>query len=518
MAWPSAVELSIENCGTWTNYGSRLDARFAINIQDGRQNIDTRVASVGSMSFRLLNSDNKFTPGHASADPNFVEGVRLRFRVTVDFGTYTVVYQVFNGRLGNIHPLELQGIVECIAYDGMYEIERASVNFVAPAASVMPGTLVEDVLEGVYHPPQEIGHIVWNHPCSGWGLASWSQPFDGWSIDPGVYAFPWVGDVWREDQVSSQRALEDICDSELAYASVQADGYFLFDGRTRRAQQVSIIGPSFAFTRANIVGLDDVHSIRRKANYVEARVYPRTQDSSIVVLWRTGDQTNLVLPHVGEIREIHAHWRDPSQEAVRVAAWEVEALVASTDYATTPTGYESYLHFYVEAGATGARITMYVTATLPTSVRLDWLQVRGKLLRAFTPYVAVAADWDDYAVQPLPLILDMPLQSDISFADQAALFYLAQRRDAPETLTLRCDGRVSRDELVAALSLDKGSYVTVTDASSALNGGYFIESRHLVFDAAGAAIYAYFHCTPASEYRSFVWGYSAWNGTAGWGL
>lgn len=492
MTIPDEIRLEVElTAGVWTNYAAKLDARLPVAVECGKQGHDF-LADVGEMRWQFLNADNIFSPNHASVVAGWELGARVRLRIKVGVTTYTR----FFGELALIQPDPAREVVECVAYDGMWRFKRAEARTPALLSNRSGGELVRMVCGDAYYAPGQEGYWRVEHPVYGAVGMKAAVGTEGYDADIGDSVFAWVGDAWPREGTKVYDALQDICESELGHVYIARDGMVVFEERTRRAL-VNV--DALSLTVANLGQLWDTQDRRRLYSNVRVRVYPRVQSTALVVIWSA--TTQLDLPPVGEIRLLSCPFRDPDQEAIRVAAWYVAPLSYAVDWTTSPAGWEQYVNLSMHTTARGAEIQVTTRAGAPASLKLATLQIRGKLLDAYT---AVDVEAEDSGLRgkrgAQALMLVLPLENDPGFGMQVASSWLRRWARAQDYVTLAVDGRISSTMLAAVASLDIGDRVLVTESETGLADRFFVEGLHLVLDQGGGDCRLYARCSPV------VWG------------
>ncbi len=483
----------------WTSLSAYLDMRQVVDVVSGKQG-DLFIASPGRLSFRLLNATHIFSFDRPELLSGWSLGVPVRLRAIVSSTTYDVFY----GLLGVCVPDTKTQLASCTVFDGMWSFERGTLPFPGVLETVDPADEVRILTQEVYFPPQQDGFFRLDHPEYGkldtGALASGDEGYD---LDEGVESYPWIGDVWRNDQINTLRALRDVANSGLNHIYIDRLGQIVFASRYRRAGDSTI---SFVFDPSTLTDDDTVYKLESNPNIVRVSTIPRVQETSLVVIWALTSKKRFSKDDT-EI-SFTVSFSDPVQEAVRIAAWYIEPLEPYTDYTLINDiigDLNPFISVSAEYTPSGAKYVVTLTGEpLPRSAYFSFFQQRGKILKAFDDYRSEARNSEDIALRGEDVLdFNMPLQDQVSFADDAADFMLEKFTKLLASETVLVDSRVSEASMVAALTLDVSDRVTVTDPETGIDQDYFVENRHVVFSSP-TNVRAWLFCTPSDFDTAWV--------------
>lgn len=126
---PTAVLTEIEfSAGVWTDVSSYVKGD-SIEIKQGRES-ESSDLQPGTLDLDLDNADGRFTPDNPTSTywPNFVEGKRIRVRVTKSATTYPV----FVGRIAQLEPdypsEPTQSVVHVLAVDLLGDLSQIGLG------------------------------------------------------------------------------------------------------------------------------------------------------------------------------------------------------------------------------------------------------------------------------------------------------------------------------------------------------------------------------------------------------
>jgi len=156
---PSAVLVEIEfTAGVWTDVGSLVKGD-SIEIHVGRDSAASGIQP-GTLDLDLDNADGRFTPDNPTSThyPNFVEGKRIRVRVTKSATTYVR----FVGRITSLEPSfptgePSQSVTHVAAVDALGDLARITLT-TYPAASQIEN--YKAAVSAAYYPLTDINEHV----------------------------------------------------------------------------------------------------------------------------------------------------------------------------------------------------------------------------------------------------------------------------------------------------------------------------------------------------------------------
>jgi hypothetical protein len=260
-------------------------------------------------------------------------------------------------------------------------------------------------------------------------------------------------------------------------------------------------------------GLRVERRAERIASRVEVTVHPREVGSETAALWCAGHSIRL---EPGLPRTIGARYRDPDEAAVEIGALSVITPEAETDFnATTQAGgggsdVTASVQVTLAVGASGAEITLLSTYT-GGPVYVHNLTLRGTPLRRYPPISVVREDEDSFLSYGRRVLrVDMPLQADPAVAADLAGALLVNHRRLAGWPAITLEATASDELLAAALSVDVGSRLSLSEPALGLDGsGCFVERIRHDLRRGGAAHRVVWECSPADLFAVWALGSSA---------
>jgi len=455
----------------------------------------TRIARTGRMRFSLNNSTGNsaglagyYSPGHNNLRSGFATGIPVRFRATYDGNTRTRFY----GRIAK------DGIKPDAGIYGTRRTKVTVLDWMNQAAThniTLPAYTTNKRIDEI------VPLIIDNMPLA--PLAT--------LYDTGTHIFPSVFDTVRSKtsamsellklalsewsfiylthdkdndeilRVENQTARDSSILANIPDASVDAgfllmesgdyllqenDGKFILDASEDADFFIdTAVRPSISYGK-------------NMANFVTLTVNPRKIDTSATILYQTQSALSL---DAGDTREFTINYRDPNNEAVRVAAKGIVTPVASTDYhlGTSTAGTDDTLtanlgtpvfNFGVSAGSCSFTNSGTVDGNL-------WVQARGTGIYFYSPvdYKSQGtASQKEHGLQTLNI--DMAYQDDPSVAEPIGNWLVLDVRD-PRYEVDKYPFWANRDDehMTAFIHLEIGDRIHIQETQSSFDKDVIID-------------------------------------------
>lgn len=387
----------------WTNISSDIPggvkAKWGI---DGSGPKD-RMADPGTMQFDLDNSARcsgglvgYYSPGHVNCRDGWDIGTQVRL---------VLAHPVHGERvkwLGTVQSCPLKGGIKAPS------VSVTCVDWLEEAAKTKPDGVA--VLENTQSDAvfSALVAVVPKQPAATLIIA-------------GSDNYPYALDTLQDENSNVLAEIHKVALSEFGLVYVQA-GTLVFEGRRRRSGASSI---RCALTERTILDATITQDRDDIYNRIQAQVHPRrVDDDSSTILFNLGNR-----PAIKRQSSItfDAPYRDPNQQAQRVAGIDMVTPVATTDYTfnTWENGggldKTSQLTVAVTFGGNAARVT--VTNSGPRDGYLTKFQLRGCGVYDFEPVLVQMKDDAAIAVYgETSILFDMPHQSDTAIAYDTASF------------------------------------------------------------------------------------------------
>lgn len=455
-----------------------------------------RVARTGRLQFSLDNSTNNsvglagyYSPGHTNARVGFATGIPVRVRFTFDSMTRTKFY----GRIAK------DGIQPTTGIYGERRTKVTALDWMNQASTykmILPAYTTNKTID------QIVPLIIGNMP-----LAPLSTNYQaGADIFPSVFdtvgekttamsefqklaqsewSYIYIDHDVDNDEILNVEGRESRSSAGTTYTSIpmgeedsgyllKADGgYLLQENGSKIVLNMSEDADFFADTASQM----DVSYGKHLANYVTVKSYPRRYDTSATILYSIQNGISI---GTSETRNITANFRDPENKAVRVAALNVIAPVATTDYmfGTSPAGTDNTLATALTLGtyAFGANAGSYSFTNNGTVNGYLWLQTRGYGVYLYDPIETVYQDTTSQAKRGLQTLdISMPYQDDVITANLIGQFTAADLRD-PRYEVDKYTFWACRDakHLFAFISLEIGERIRISETQTG-----FARDRHI---------------------------------------
>jgi hypothetical protein len=368
-----------------------------------------RVAQTGTLAFQLDNSANNgagklglYSLNHVNTLLGWDVGTPVRCVVTYAgvaetmFRGTVAAIDIISGKYG-----ERKVNVHCV--DWMEEAARAKVHGIPIQVNKRSDEIFTTLVLRV---PQ--------------------QPI---AVEAGIGGdtYPFALDNAFDAELNVMSEFQRLAQSELGYIYLKRNGTLVFEGRHKRP---NALVPVETFTDADIFRLEAAAGREAIVNRAEVEAHPRRVDSVPVVLFALNsvlriERSTSVL--------VNSLYRDPQQRATRVGGLTMIVPVASTDYLfnelETGLGVDLTSQLTVSAIFGGNSAEVLVVNNGPSDGFLTKLELRGFGVYDFETILAIsesAVSKTRYGCTILSL--DMPYQSDIRVAQDAADFIISSSK------------------------------------------------------------------------------------------
>lgn len=434
------------------------------------------VASTGTMKIALDNSDGNsaglmgyYSPRHQNCRPGFQLGIRCRYTYLIP-GTSDGRGK-FIGRLKEIDPepgVHRSRKVACLVADWMNEAAITKYN-IATQVTKRADEVLTTLLAAVPRQP------------------------DSTQFDVADSTFPYSLDNGPTERSTVLTEIQRICQSEFGRCFIKGGlnlwGRLRFEKRTAR-----LIPAPVAFFHGTMQDLKSGNETSKIKNKAKVFAHPRRVDAAATtVLFAKPNQNNPQVAPLATIR-ITGRYVDPSNPNARIGGTDMVAPVATTDYQmfenANGTGADRTANFTVVATYGANQVDYAITnnhATLPAYVTK--LQARGRGLYDYDPLEAEAENLTSIALIGESVVsVDMPYQSEFTVAQAIADFLVATWSSHEPTgelvepsgsagvteASLRFVPRTEA-ELAAAMALEPGDAIGVSEELSVMNDVYYIQ-------------------------------------------
>lgn len=447
----------------WTDVTDDVLDRVPLVIDRGihSDRTDQRVAATGKLSLGLNNSQfnsagtmGRYSPPNANAVSGFDRGTPIRVRL------YSAEehYPQFIGRIRSLKPdagvWDGRGVV-VVAHDWLEEAAKFSVKEVATTEDLRPDQAVEVIVNAMRNRPH------------GLSLATSSDTY------PIVF-----------DGAGEQKAITEfvkLMNSERGWLYVKGDGTLEMQTRSSRVGDGE---PAWTFADT-MTDVDPERSTDQLINRVKVTCHPRRVDAAPVVLYQADQSIQI---DNGVTVTTFLQYRDPDQEASKVAGLDITAPVATTDYlintaadgsGTNLTGNPNFVVTGTE-GSNGYYFT--VTNNYGERAYFTFLRVRGRGIYDYNPVTLIAEDVVAIEEDGLnELDIDLPYQDSATTAQDVASYELALGGSSMPTRVkqLRFKAEANANNLAAALQAEISDRVLVQEIVSGVNTEYLINGVRL---------------------------------------
>lgn len=473
---------------TWTDVSDDVRINDLIRGESGMgdNKATDRVARTGRLTFSLDNSAGNsaglagyYSPGHNNARSGFATGIEVRFRVSYDGYTRTKFYGkiakdgiepdtgIYGQRRTKItvldymnqlsmHELSLPQYTTNKRIDEIMPLIIGGMPIAPEATSYDTGvetfTSVFDTVREKTSAMSEINKLA----LSEWGFVYITHDKDNDEILR----------VENQNTRSSQR-ITSIPDAtvDAGYLLKEDGGYLLQENGDKIVLEQAEEASFFIDTAVN----PKISYGKNLANFVTFTTYPRRIDTSATVIYSI---SNAITLGAGETRELVANFRDPNNEAVKVAAQGVVTPVASTDFhlGTSTAGTDDTLtaNLGTPTFSFGANAGSYSFTNSGTVDGYLWLQTRGTAIYIYNPVeylVQGTASQADHGLHTMDI--NMPYQDEPSQVEPIANWLILDTRD-PRYEVDSYPFIANRDDehMMAFVHLELGNRIHITETQT----------------------------------------------------
>ena len=455
----SSIRLEFWN-GGWSDISadvlSRPDPSAEWGIRGDK--ITARVASPGRMQLALNNSTQNsagktgyYSPGHVNCRPGFHEGAPLRWVFVYNSTEYIMGV----GEIGSIKPVPgryNERNTQVIAFDFIKRLGEYDTTHTLPV-------LTDATSDAAYT-------AILN------ALAV--QPAER-DLSTGVDTFDYLFVAALGERPGALGEISRVSGSGLEYVFVAQDGTFTTQTRHDRFQTANVsawLNEYMTEMDAPVTSEDDI------IDSATAQSYPYSLGGSPETVYELDTPFSL---GAGETRSFIAPYTDPTSVGKRVAVTSLDtSLVADTNYkfGTVGDGSNNSLNAdltaTVEDGATAGIVT--VTNGGASSGFVNTLVLTGTVYRTNNPQQFTATA--DGRTGNRNLRIDMPYINDFNQARSIAQ-YAAGREGVsrPRLEAVTFNANRNHESMLAALTVDVGDRVRVTEPQSGVDNFYFVNQK-----------------------------------------
>lgn len=494
----AAIKVEVFIAATWVDISADLVAEAGMEIKygiDGNGPADV-LASVGYAKFTLRNDagcsghvQGYYSPRHASRRSGWTTS--LPCRITLTYAS--VAYVKHRGTLTDINPAPgryaTQRVV-VVSSDAMYNLMEADASKIA---------LQENKTEA------ELQSAVFA------AIPSTSQPVSV-SLDTGLDVFPVSFDTLSSDKAMG--LLKDAVQSSFGLAFIKGDGTYRYFSRHARS-----VAASALTLNDTMHELSAPSSVDRLFNHFRMTIHPKTITATPTELLYTlpSGVATINVPGMTSI-DVTVEYTDPNNRQQSIGGSSVvTTLIAGTHYAANTladgTGTDMTASIVAVLTDYGPKANYHLTNSDGGSVFMTILNVYGKAVRDPGPQTIEYTIVQPYGERVQDI--NLKFQNDSVITSDAA-HYLA---NIYSTLTDLIDsvGFIANNDttnMVAALSFEPGTAITVTETVSGVSLKAIIMAIRLLFDKNGFLTCRWGLAT-ASQVVFWQWGIA---GTSEWGL
>ena len=454
--------------GIWTDiYADTLGStplRMLRGIRGSRPT--DRVAQTGTMSFALNNSANNsgsllglYSPDHTNAKRGFEVGMKTRLKFTYSGSPY---YK-YRGKVSEITPsagqyLDRSTRVQCV--DWMDDAAKHKISGIAVQTNQTGDQLVTTAVGNMAVSPNSTSY--------------------GSGLDTYAYAFHTSRDEKTTVLNIFQKTALSGMDNVFVRGNSTTGEVLVYQTRHDRVKETT----SQVTLNDTMIKLRVKRPINLVYNKINIVTYPTEVDADATTVLATL-QKELSL-NAGASHTMTMRYRDPSGAATRVSGTAMVTPVADTDYKMSSVSGDGGndlnddLGVSVTFGGNTASITL--TNNHASSVGyVNLFQLRGKGIYLYDPSEYIASDstsQSDYGVRPLSY--NMPYQDDpnvgVDFGDVLLDWY----KD-PVSYAEYVEFIANKNDtlMTAALGVEIGELVTITETLTGINTNYFVNAIDL---------------------------------------
>ena len=453
--------------GTCTDYRVSSGIRLSRGIQ-GNAPTD-RVASTGEMSFTLDNSARNsgtllgyYSPDNANSRGDFNVGINSRLKVTYD-GT---AYYKFFGKIASVTPsfgaYRDRG-VDVVAVDYMDELATHNLRLIPPQTNKRGDELLHTVMDSMTTAPQA-------HTFSA-------------DSDTYLHGLHTEKDERTTGLTACQKIAQSGLDDIYVIGNSTTGETLKYRSRHTRIKQTTV---EATFSN-DMTGMNVNRAKDQIYTHIKVTTHPLEKDTSPVILYSS---TKEIPVSPGQIYKFTARYTDPLSDGRRVSGEDMVVPVYLTDFETNP-GYANgpgtaLVTSIGTPGANSCEVTLTNTETF--GVVYTKFNIRGYGLYEYAPYEVT---WDGSAAN-LALYGDKMLNYDMPYQDNQHHGEDFKNHFSADNATLKTSvesvefiANISDAWMKAALALDVGSRISVTETVTGISGEYFVNGYGLNIEPGG---------------------------------
>jgi hypothetical protein len=458
---------NIEDPSGWGDVTADIRTAVPISYSLGNtgHTLQDRMGDVGALTLAFDNSIGNsvgmagyYSPDSGNCRDGFVQDASLRITITAS----AIAYYQWQGYITNITPdagIYERQLTMVAAVSWFRYLEETKFEAVAVQVNKRDNELLTTLFALLPVPPE-------------------ATDFDT-GDDQYTYAF--------HDEQSGQSSIARLCQKLM----VSGLGKLYERGGTTTAQTIKYISRTGALlTTTPVATLSDTMTDLKVTRDDTSRVkkvvivpYPAQVDTSNVVMWQLNKSIAI---SAGASVVFTMRLRDPSGRATGVANFSTLAPVADTDYkfsSVDGSGNDknANITFAYAAGADAIDVT--ATNTSGTTGYLWLFTPRGKLIYLYEPVPVVKLTGQARGVV---LQLDMWYQDDplvaLDIATIVAAWYSVPQSNISEVTFI---ANKSDALMLAALQVQPGDLVQITETQTAINESFFVNGKRTVITAGG---------------------------------
>ena len=428
--------------------------------------ITNRVAEPGLLTCSLDNGESNsggklgyYSPDHANMRANFGRGTKVRLKITYD-GTDN--YK-FLGTITDLEPSagQFKGRSSFLsATDYMQKLAEKRLNLLAVQQDKRSDQIIDTILDSMPAAPTNV------------------------TLDTDKFSLPFALSGEMDEKTTAMGAIQKVCQTVLGYAYIRGnitDGEtFVFQREQSRAATASAATLTDTMTEIKVTRNTD-----RIKNHIVGKAHPvRVDDDAGTLLYELESD---IYVDGGDTQTFTFRYRDPLNLATRISAIDVVTpLVADTHYRASK---------YEETSANDANGILTITDTNGGNSS-KWVIENTGGYRAFINLVNIFGR-GIYYYQPVEVVVesgsgdksttyDFYYLSDTYRAKQF-LYRLHQRisADTSEVESLSFFADENATLMDAAMDLDIGDRVTVTETATGVSGEYIINKVSYTIETDG---------------------------------
>jgi len=472
--------------GVWTDLANDVDLGDTVDAVLGIHGVEpaSRVAGAGSMGFTLDNSslnglEGRYTPGHANLLANWAVQKRVRLVLSYSTGN-TAIYDSgvkYDELAYGIERYKWAGRVRKItATPGKFQDRKVTVS-------------ATDWLEDANKEKMSLVPVQFNatsgEVVTALLAAVVKQPL-GTDIADGAEIFPTTFDTAKDERTTVLGELGKAVISEFGLLYTKGDDstgeVLVFEDRRHRFLDKT---PAFTLTESDIMEVTPQHDVDNVFNLVRLTSFPREVDTAPSILF-TLRSPIFLLP--GETKRVTCRYTDAANPDSRVAGTDMIEPVVDTDYKFSKTLVDNGdlsddLIVVVDFGGNSAEVSVTNDGTVPGNVTS--LALRGTAIKIYDPVVTEARDATSIATYGERVLdLQMPYLDNPLVAEVLAAYVLSRYKDPHTFYTVGVQTHHGSEALLmAALQVEPGMVVAVSESVTALSGSFHVNGVKTVVDS-----------------------------------